>query len=219
MNSAVRESQVIIYGASGHGKVVADILLACGIKVAGFVDDDPEKRDPVSGLCVLGNGQWLIRHAADGQVAVALGIGDNFFRRAVAEKCNIANIQILSAVHPSASVASSANLSPGVVVMAHAVVNSDAQIGFGAIINTGAIVEHDCSVGSFTHLSPRATLGGNVRIADMAWLGIGSIVLPGIKIGTGSIVGAGATVIRDVGDWVVVAGTPARILKEAMRRI
>jgi sugar O-acyltransferase (sialic acid O-acetyltransferase NeuD family) len=219
VKTTTRESRVFVYGASGQGKVVADILRACGIEVDGFVDDHPEKCNAAFGLRIMGDGQWLVRQAADGPVAVALGVGDNFCRRMIAEKCNKANIQILSAVHPSATVAPSANILPGVVIMAHAVVNSDARIGPGSIINTAAIVEHDCNVGNFTHLSPRVALGGNVQVADMSWLGIGSTVLPGVRIGTGSIVGAGATVIRDVGDWVVVVGTPARILKESVHRL
>ncbi len=124
-----RESLVFVYGASGHGKVVADILRASGIEVDGFVDDDPDKRKAAFGLKVFGDGPWLIRQAAERPVAVALGIGDNFSRCAVAEKCTKVNLRILSAVHPSATVAPSAKLSPGVVIMAHAVVNSDAHIG------------------------------------------------------------------------------------------
>ena len=219
MKALTGEVQVFVYGANGHGKVVADIIRACGREVEGFVDDDPRRCNAALGLRVLGNGPWLARQAADRPVAVVLGIGDNFCRREVTEQCCKANIQILSAVHPSATVAPSATVLPGAVIMAHAVVNADAQIGPGSIINTAAVVEHDCNVGSFVHVSPRVALGGDVRVADLCWLGIGSIVLPGIKIGMGSIVGAGSTVLHDIDDWVVVVGTPARILKETVRRL
>jgi len=207
------ESHVVVYGASGHGKVVADILRACGIEIAGFVDDDPLKTRNESCPKVLGDGKWLAGRAAHEPIVVALGVGDNFARRAVAERCSTAGIQLLTAVHPSATVAPSAKISRGAVIMAHAVVNPDAVIGCGAIINTAAIVEHDCHVGDFAHLSPRTATGGHVHVGDLAWLGIGSTVIPGIRVGTGSIVGAGATVVHNVVDWVVVIGTPARILK------
>ncbi len=211
------EGQVIVYGASGHGKVVADILRACSVEVAGFVDDDPERRDS-SEPKILGDGQWLAARAAHESIAAALGIGDNVTRRAIARRCIAAGIQLLTAVHPSATISPSAKISPGVVVMAHAVVNADAVIGLGAIINTAAVVEHDCHVGEFAHLSPRAAIGGQVEVGEFSWLGIGSTVIPGIKIGAGSIVGAGATVVHDVDDGVVVIGTPARILRRLQTR-
>jgi sugar O-acyltransferase (sialic acid O-acetyltransferase NeuD family) len=211
-------SPVIVYGASGHGKVVADILRACGMEVQGFVDDDPLKPRQVSDLRILGDSNWLTQQASRQPIAVALGIGDNFARRAAAERCLAAGVQLLSAVHPSATISPSAKISLGVVIMAHAVVNADAVIGQGTIINTGAIVEHDCNIGNFVHLSPGVAIGGHVQVGDRSWLGIGSTVIPNLKIGTGSIVGAGATVVRNVEDWVVAIGTPARILKKLAPR-
>ena len=167
---------------------------------------------------ILGNARWLAQQASHRPVAVALGIGDNFCRRRISDLCGRLNVRVLTAVHPSATVSPSARISTGAVILANAVVNADATIGAGAIINTAAIVEHDCYVGTFVHLSPKTTLGGGARVDDLSWLGIGSIVLPGIKIGRESIIGAGATVIHDVGDRIVVVGTPARFLKEAVRR-
>lgn len=213
------EGPAIIYGAGGHGKVVADILQACGTKIEGFVDDDPLKCGEMFGLKILGDAKCLIERAGRGPVAVALGIGDNFARRVIAERCLAANARLLTAVHPSATVAASAKIAPGVVIMAHAVVNADAEIQRGAIINTGAIVEHDCKVGNFAHLSPKVAIGGHVQIGDLSWLGIGVAVIPNVKVGTGSIVGAGATVVTDVEDWVIAIGTPARILRKLEPRL
>jgi len=212
------EGPAIIYGASGHGKVVADILQASGTEIEGFVDDDPQKSGEMFGLKILGDARCLIERASRGPVAVALGIGDNFVRSLVAKRCVAANARLLTAVHPSATVAVSAKIAPGVVIMAHAVVNVDAVIQRGAIINTGAIVEHDCKVGNFAHLSPKVAIGGHVEIGDLSWLGIGVAVIPKVKVGTGSIVGAGATVVTDVDDWVVAIGTPARTLRKLERR-
>jgi sugar O-acyltransferase (sialic acid O-acetyltransferase NeuD family) len=213
------EFRAVVYGASGHGKVVADILRATGVLVEGFIDDDPARGPELSDLKVLGDANWLREYSASHPIAVALGIGDNFARCMVAKRCSAAGIRLLIAVHPSATVSPSAKISPGVVVMAQAVINADAAIGSGTIVNTGAIVEHDCRVGDFAHLSPNAAIGGHVHVGDYSWLGIGSSVIPGIKIGTGSIVGAGATVIGDVDDWVVTVGSPARILRKLARSI
>jgi sugar O-acyltransferase (sialic acid O-acetyltransferase NeuD family) len=194
--------------------VVVDILRANGIQIAGFLDDNSQKRGEDYGLMILGGAEWLKERSSRQTIAVALGIGDNFARRAVAERCIAEGACLFTAVHPSATVAASASVSPGTVIMPHAVVNADAVIRQGVIINTGAIVEHDCTVEDFAHLSPRAAIGGNVQVGDLSWLGMGSIVIPNRKVGTGSVIGAGATVIHNIGDWTVAVGTPARILKE-----
>lgn len=218
MKKAISDAEVVIYGASGHGKVVADILQTLGIEIAGFVDDDPLKAREIFGLQILGDGKWLVERAASRSVSIALGIGDNFARRAVMDRCSTAGVQPLTAIHPSATIAPSAKIAPGTVIMARAVVNPDAVIGHGAIINTGAIVEHDCRVGDFAHLSPKVAIGGHAQIGDLAWLGIGSTVIHGVKVGTGSIVGAGATVVADIGEWVVAMGTPARVTRQMTPR-
>ncbi|HZD48791.1 MAG TPA: acetyltransferase [Silvibacterium sp.] len=213
MKGRASKRSAIVYGASGHGKVVADILHVCGMDVEGFVDDSPK----VSQLNILGDGKWLAEQASLRPLTVALGIGNNFDRRTVAERLISSNIPLLTAVHPTATIATSAKISPGVVIMAHAVVNADAFVGPGAIINTGAIVEHDCRVGSYAHLSPKAAIGGHVEVGDLAWLGIGSSVIPNLKIGEGAIVGAGATVVNDIEEWVLAVGTPARVSKQLAR--
>jgi sugar O-acyltransferase (sialic acid O-acetyltransferase NeuD family) len=212
------EARVFVYGASGHGKVVADILQARGIRVEGFIDDDSSKPRTLLGLKVLGDGNWLVDQAADQPLIVALGIGDNFARRTVMNRYTTVNIRFFTAVHPTATVAASAKIYSGSVVMARAVINPDAVIGRGAIINTGAIVEHDCRIGDFAHLSPNVAVGGHAQVGDFSWLGIGSVLIHGAKVGSGSIIGAGAAVVRDIGDWVVAIGTPARVLRAIQPR-
>jgi sugar O-acyltransferase (sialic acid O-acetyltransferase NeuD family) len=205
-------SLVLVYGASGHGKVVADILRTQGVSVAGFIDDAaPTNSAEILGLRVLGDGDWLFREAECRKVVVALGIGDNAARRRIAERCMGPGVELLTAIHCSAVVAPSAHLCPGVVVMATAVVNPDAQIGVGVIINTAAIVEHDCQVGDFAHLSPNATMGGGARLGTLSWLGMGANIIHGVTVGSGTIIAAGAVVVRDIPDHVVAMGIPARV--------
>jgi sugar O-acyltransferase (sialic acid O-acetyltransferase NeuD family) len=205
-------SPVFVYGASGHGKVVADILLSQCVSVAGFIDDAaPTNSADILGLKMLGDGNWLFQEAERRRVVAALGIGDNATRRRIAERCMESGVELLTAVHPSAVVASSAQLSCGVVVMAAAVINPDAHIGIGAIINTAAIVEHDCRVGDFAHLSPNATMGGGARLGSLSWLGIGAKIIHGVTVGSGTIIAAGAVVVRDIPDHVVAMGIPARV--------
>ena len=212
MTEIPQNYQIFVYGASGHGKVVADILLAGGLAVAGFIDDDAQlQSNEILGLKVLGDGAWLAEQANSGSVAVALGIGDNSARQKVASRCIAQHIHLLTAVHPFTTVAASARVSPGVVVMAASVINPDAQVGTGAIVNTGVIIEHDCFVGDFAHLSPNATMGGCARLGSLSWLGMGASIIHGVNVGSNTIVGAGAVVVRDLPDNVVAIGVPARI--------
>jgi sugar O-acyltransferase (sialic acid O-acetyltransferase NeuD family) len=205
-------SLIVVYGASGHGKVVADILLSQRISVAGFVDDDVTTNSAdILGLKVLGNGKWLFRNSESKRVVAALGIGDNANRRRIAEECMGSGVELLTAVHSSAVVAPSAYLSPGVVVMAAAVINPDAHIGMGAIINTAAVVEHDCRVGDFAHLSPNSTMGGGAQLGSLSWLGMGAEIIHGVTVGAGTIIAAGAVAVRDIPDRVVAMGIPARV--------
>jgi sugar O-acyltransferase (sialic acid O-acetyltransferase NeuD family) len=212
MTETSASSSIFVYGASGHGKVVADILLSRRVSVAGFIDDAaPTYSAEILGLTVLGDGNWLFQEAKSRKVLVALGIGDNAARRRIAERCMGSGVELFTAVHSSAVVAPSAHLSPGVVVMAAAVVNPDAHIGVGAIINTAAIVEHDCRVGDFAHLSPNAAMGGGARLGSLSWLGIGATIIHGVNVGSGTMIAAGAVVISDIPDRVVAMGIPARV--------
>ena len=208
-------SRVFVYGASGHGKVVADILLARNIEVEGFIDDDPRRQSvELLGLRVLGDCNWLAEQAQNCSVSAALAIGDNFARCKLAHRCVAMKVELITAVHPSATIAASAILGHGVVVAAGCRVNPDAYIGDGTILNTGSVVEHDCRIGNFTHLSPSAAMGGGARLGDFSWLGMGSVVIHGVTVGSGCIVGAGAVVVKDVRDWVVAVGVPAHVIKE-----
>ncbi len=205
----------MIYGAGGHGKVVADILLrAGGCEVLGFVDDGREAGTVVLGLPVLGGREWLRAQTSDGAgMAVALGIGDNAARERTFGFCRELGLRLLTAVHPTAAVAPSARLGEGTVVMANASVNPDARVGAGAIINTGAVVEHDCVVGDFAHLSPNAALGGAARVGRLAHCGLGAVVLPGIGVGDRAVIGAGSVVNRNIDSGVVAHGVPARVTR------
>lgn len=205
-------AHIVVYGAGGHGHVVADILIAAGATVAGFVDDSSETRDwPGAGLTILGDAEWLARQSQQEQISVALGVGDNFARETIANRCRACGIELLTAVHPRATVSRFAELGAGTVVMANAVINPGARIGEGAIVNTAAVVEHDCEIGAFAHLSPSSAMAGCAKIGRSSWLGIGAIISHGICVGSRSIIGAGAAVVRDIPDGVVAVGVPARV--------
>ena len=200
---------IVVYGAGGHGKVVAEILLASRQQIAGFVDDNPAlSGSHVLGFPVFAAAEWLQQNAG---AKVALGIGDNSQRELVANQIASFDGKLIAVIHPSAIVARSASVGAGVVIMPGAILNPECRIGDGAIVNTGAIVEHDVRVGRYAHLAPRCVTGGGAQIGDFAQIGIGAVMLPGKRVGNHAVIGAGAVVIEDIPANVVASGVPARV--------
>jgi sugar O-acyltransferase (sialic acid O-acetyltransferase NeuD family) len=205
--------KVLVYGAGGHGRVVADALLGSDqYELAGFLDDDQNLYDSiVMGLRVMGGEDWLRHEKTESKALVALGIGDNVVRQKLAERCKSWGVEIITAVHPSATVSRSANVRQGTVVMAGAVINPGAEIGRGVIVNTGAVVEHDVVIGDYAHVSPNSAMGGAARLGALSHLGIGAAVLPGVGIGSRSVIGAGAVVTVEIPNDVIAVGVPASV--------
>lgn len=206
--------RIFVYGAGGHGKVVADALLSQrgDGEFAGFVDDGEELwgREAL-GFLVHGDGAWLSEQAEHGEIAIALGVGSAEARRMILGRCVRWGVKIVGVIHASASVSKFADIGRGTVVMAGAVINAEARIGVGGIVNSGAVVEHDVEVGDFAHVAPNATMGGGARLGAFSHLGLGASVLQGVSVGTHTVIGAGAVVTKDVGDYVVAFGVPARV--------
>jgi sugar O-acyltransferase (sialic acid O-acetyltransferase NeuD family) len=210
---------LLVWGAGGHGRVVADVARAGGAKVVGFIDRDTAKvGSSVAGGCaiVVASGADMTARLSAGEAlprgatAIALGIGDNRLRSAC--RAGIVRSLLPPLVHPSAVVSPSAVIGSGAVVMPRAVINAGATIGEGAIVNSGAVIEHDCVVGNDAHISPGAVLAGGVVVGPGAWVGAGATLIPNIRVGEWAVVGAGAVVIRDVAGSTTVVGSPARPL-------
>ena len=199
--------KIAIYGASGHGKVVADIARLNGYHVVCFVDDDRSKKE-FCGLNVVS-----FDEVKDEAIAFAIGIGINKIREIIYNKLSACNLNMPVLIHPSAVVASDVNIAEATVVMACVVINSSANIGVGAILNSSSVVEHDCVVGDFAHLSPRVALAGGVTIGRRVHMGIGSCVIQSIVVGDDCVVGAGGVVIKDISEKSLAVGVPARVVR------
>src|SRR5579884_184744 len=201
--------RLVVYGAGGHGKVVAEILLAGGQQIAGFLDDSPALGGAfVLDFPIFPAADWLEKNAG---AKVALGIGNNSQREQAVQRIVEFGCKLINAIHPSAIVARGAAIGSGVVIMPAAVLNPDCHVGEGVIINTGAIVEHDVRIGRYAHLAPRCATGGGVEIGDFAQIGIGEVVLPGKRIGEHAVIGAGAVVVDDIPAHALAYGVPARV--------
>lgn len=202
------EPKLILYGASGHCKVIIDILESVGRRPDEIWDDVPKAAH-------IYNYMVVATDDADKRAPSVLivSIGDNSSRKSVVEKLGL-DAQFSLAIDAHATVSGRTEIGSGTVVMAGAIINADARIGRHCIVNTGATVDHDCIIHDYVHISPNATLCGNVEIGVGTHVGAGSVIIPGVRVGNWCKIGAGAVVIRDVADHSTVVGNPAKIVKK-----
>ncbi len=195
-----------IYGASGHGKVVFDILSSRNIQVDSVFDDNTEIEE------FLG---FKVTHEPDEHQLKApsiLAIGNNTIRKQVARRFTGLIAEAVS--HSSAILSKEIELGDGSVVMPGAIINAGSKIGKHCIINSGAVVEHDVRLENFVHIAPNAVLTGNVSVGEGTQVGTGASIIPGINIGKWAAIGAGAVIIEDIPDFAVVVGNHGnKILK------
>jgi sugar O-acyltransferase (sialic acid O-acetyltransferase NeuD family) len=201
--------KIAIVGAGGHGKVVADAIIARGTdSLVGFFDEDPSLWGKSHlGLPILGPIESWRGHPVD---AIVVAIGENMARKRQYEKLKVAGAKLATVVHPQATLGKGVILGEGVVALAHVVVNPDARIGVNTILNTASTVDHDCVIGSHSHLAPGVRIAGDVSLGDGVFAGIGAVVIPGVSIGHWSLIGAGAVVIRDAPEGAKLIGVPAK---------
>ncbi|HSN48732.1 MAG TPA: acetyltransferase [Flavobacterium sp.] len=195
-----------LFGASGHCKVVIDVILESkAFRIESIVDHHP-KFKTIFDIPVLDF--TAVESFEDKHFIVS--VGDNQARKNVVE---ILRANYLTAIHPKAIVSRFSSVAEGSVVMAGSVINAESKIGKHCIINTGAIIEHDCVVGDYVHVSPNASIAGNVALGEGCHIGIGAQIIQGITVGKWVVVGAGAVIINDVPDYAVVVGIPGKIIK------
>lgn len=206
-------NRVIIVGAGGHGRVVAEACRAAGHEVIAFADQALAGRE-LAGTPVLGGEVLEVAKAAQGERAsVIVAIGANAARQRTQLALRAAGVRLATVVHPSAVLLTGSRVGAGAVVLARAVIGVDATVGEGAIVNAGAILEHEGSLGAFAHLSPGVSTGGEVHVGEGAHLGVGVSVRNRVRIGAWSVVGVGAAVVADLPEQVVAFGVPARVVR------
>ena len=200
---------VIIIGAGGHAKVIADIILCSGDNLVGFLDDGSSKQ----GQAVYKDYKVIGRiedYSKFENCDFVIAIGDNKTRAKIAKELKV---NWYTAIHPSAIIADTVKIGVGTVVMAGVVVNVDTIIGEHCIINTAVTVDHDNVVGDFVHISPGAHLAGTVSVGNYSWIGIGAVVINNIDISKNIIVGANSTVLKNISEAGTYVGTPIRKVK------
>ena len=200
--------KIAIYGASGHGKVVAEIAKSNNYEVVAFIDDGKSKK--IFNQYSITFEIFLQKYDKD--IPIALGIGDNYIRKKIFKKIKNLNYNIITLIDKKAIISKSAIIGNGTVIMANTVVNVESKIGKCSILNTSSVIEHENIIGNFVHISPNSSLAGNVKIGNFTHIGIGSSIIQNIKIGKNNVIGAGAVVINNIKNNKIVVGIPAKII-------
>lgn len=204
-NMKYPSQKVLLYGGSGHAKVIMECLKASDYSVQGIFDDNPELKS-VAGIPVIGTYSTQIFP----ELPIIISIGNNSIRKKISQK--ICHSLIISE-HPSTLRSPCAVVGAGSVLMHGAILQACVVLGKHCIINTAASVDHECSIADYVHIAPHATLCGNVVVGEGTLIGAGATVIQGIKIGRWVTVGAGTVVIRDVPDYAVIVGNPGKVIK------
>lgn len=204
--------KAVIVGAGAQGRVALDLLRgSVDYDEIEFLDDNYKIWDKaISGVIVRGATQ-LLKSYDKNKFKTLVAIGNPVLRRKVVESENVLDSPFMRAYHPTAFVAASADVHDGTTVCAQAVVNSNAYIGKHVLINNNSVVEHDCRIGDYATVCPGAIVGGRVEVGENSFISMGAIILPRVKIGKNVVIAAGSVVTRDVGDYSLAMGSPARV--------
>ncbi len=207
---------LIIWGASGHARVLREFSDATGYELIAVFDNaavSPPFPDVPLHVGKEGFARWLkVGDRAGTAAMVAIGGDRGRDRLAMQTFLREQGMVIAHAIHPSCYVATTARLGSGCQVLAQSVVGADARLGDGCIINTRASVDHECVLGDGVHVAPGATLTGCITVGDCSMIGAGAVVLPRVRIGANAVIGAGAIVTKDVPDNAVIVGNPGRVM-------
>ncbi len=198
-------NKICLFGASGHGKVIKEIIESQKNSVIAFFDDAP-KSATILNIPVFSNKK--VNEFESEKFIIS--IGNNEIRKRISQSYRV---KYSTAIHSTAILSKSSKIEEGTVVMAGAVINSETIIGKHCIINSNTVVEHDCRIDDFVHISPNATVTGGSQIGEGTHVGAGVTIIPNIKIGKWATIGAGTVVLKDVPDYAVIVGNPGKVIK------
>jgi len=210
--------KIVIIGAGGHARVVAECVDQLKYEIVGFLDkDDTHVGELLDGIKIIGNdvepAQWL-KSGISGCVNGIGHVGNCVIRNKVYTKFKNAGFHMITAIHKSSMISSNAIIEDGVVVMPGAIVNTGARIMENVIINSNAVIEHDTIIGKGTHIAPGCAISGGVTVGENVLIGTGCSIIQSKIVGANTIVGAGTVVTKDIPENVVAVGNPARIIRE-----
>lgn len=213
------KKKIVIWGASGHARVLHEFLGKLGYELIAVFDNDANTISPFPNIPLYhgtdGFRHWKQQQRRPDQIRCLVAIGGwrGQSRLEIQRYLQAQGLAPAIVAHPASYVAESAKCGAGSQMLAGSIIGVDTQLGDACIVNTSASVDHECRLGDGVHVAPGATVAGCVQIGDFSFIGAGATVLPRIRIGKHCIVGAGSTVMRDIPDGVVAYGTPARVIR------
>jgi len=210
------KEKVVIWGASGHAKVVTDIIrLNNKYEIVGFLDDQsPDRKgEHFCGSTVLGGVEQFDKLLKENINKIILGFGNCTAREELSKMVLKKGFELINAIHPKSIISPDTKLGNGVVVCAGAIINPGVAIGNNVIVNTGSSIDHNCSIADSVHICPGVHLAGDVTIGKCSWVGIGSIIKEKITVNSNVYIGAGSLIIKDIPANVLVYGSPAKIIR------
>lgn len=202
---------VVIMGAGGHAKMIADIIIKSGDMLYGFLDDNiPIGTKILQDYAVVGKIEDCNKLQNEKELHFIIGIGDNHTRETIYEKYKV---KYYTAIHPTAVIARDVTIGEGTVIKSNATIDVLATIGKNCIVGTGSITAHDSKIGDYVHLSPNATICGTVNVGKYTHIGANATVINNINVASDCIVGAGAVVVKDIEQSGTYVGVPAKKIK------
>lgn len=210
--------EIVIIGAGGHAKVIIDIILqrkkilSDNLIIKGILDDsfnDNEKKD-LFGIPVIGKINKISELPTN--IYYIIAIGNNSIRKKISQKYK--EIKYMPLIHPKAIIGENVKIEMGTIVMAGSIVNSYTKIGKHCIVNTGSIIEHDNIIEDYVHISPGAIICGGISIGEETWIGARATIIQGLRIGNKVTIGAGAVIVKDVENFSIMVGIPAKNIKK-----
>lgn len=205
------KDNLIIVGASGHGKVIVDIAKKMNKWQSILFLDDNEFITQLMGFKVIGKTNDAFLHKDEADFFVA--IGNNTIREKMQEKLENYSLSVVSLIHPDAIIGADVEIGKGTAIMAGVIINSSSKIGKGCIINTASTLDHDNVIEDYVHVSPGAHLAGTVNVGKGSWIGVASVVSNNVNICDKCQLGAGTVVIKDINESGTYVGVPSRRIR------
>lgn len=209
---------ILIYGASGHAKMIVDIIQRTNIyTLKGFIDSYKPINEVVYGHSIIGDLSHLPMLIETQNIeGIVIGIGENSTRQAAYHKIKkiAPQLEFVSIVHPSATIATDVLIKEGAVIMANVVINANAKLGRFSVLNTASTFGHDGEMADFSSLASGVTIAGNVQIGFCSAICLGATIIQNLTIGDNTVIGAGSLVLKSVGSNKTAFGSPIHTIKD-----
>lgn len=206
---------LLLIGAGGHAKsVISTLVDSPEYRIAGLIDDNfASLPHQILGFPVLGGRDKLAAFKAQGVNSVHVCVGDNLIRGQMSRWLRAEGFNVVSLRHASNFAGIGSQYGAGSFFHVYSLLGAECIAGEGCILQPYSDIGHETRIGNYVQFCPGIHTGGACDIDDYAFIGLGAVILPGIRIGRHAIVGANAVVREDIPVGGVVVGNPGRLLK------